>query len=38
MVECHLLEQAQRCAKLFANRRSCVLIQNLLDKEIAVEG
>ena len=38
MVECHLLEQAQRCAKLFANRRGRVLIQNLLYKEIAVEG
>jgi len=38
MVECHLLEQAQRRAKLLADRRFGVLIQNLLDKRIAVEG
>ena len=38
MVECHLLEQSQRCAKLFADRRGRVLVQNLLDEEIAVES
>jgi len=38
MVECHLLEKGQRCAKLFANRRARELIQDLLYQQIAVEG
>ena len=38
MVECHLLQQAQRGAKLVADRRTCVLIQDPLDEEIAFEG
>jgi hypothetical protein len=38
MVECHLLEQPQRCAKLFADRGCRVLVQNLLDEKIVVEG
>jgi hypothetical protein len=38
MVECHLLEQPQRCAKLFADRSCRVLVQNLLDEKIVVEG
>ena len=38
MVECHLLEQAQRCAKLLADRRCRVIVQNLFDEEIAIEG
>ena len=38
MIEGHLLEQRQCRAKLLADRRACVLIQNLLDEEIAVEG
>jgi hypothetical protein len=38
MVEGHLLEQRQCCAKLLADRRACVLSQNLLDEGLAVEG
>ena len=38
MVECHLLEQSERGAKRFANRRRVVVAQNLLDEDIAVEG
>ena len=38
MVECHFLEQGQRGAKLLADRRARVLVQDLLDEEIAIEG
>jgi hypothetical protein len=38
MVEGHLLEQPQRGAKPFADRRCRVFVQNLLDQETVVEG
>jgi hypothetical protein len=38
MVECHLSQEPQRCAKLYADRRYRVLVQDLLDYEIAIEG
>jgi hypothetical protein len=37
MVQRHVLEQTERCAKRFANRRYCVFVQNLLDKQATVQ-
>jgi hypothetical protein len=38
MVESHLLEQPQSQAKLLADRRCRVIVQNLLDQQIAVKS
>ena len=38
MIEGHLLEQPQRGAKPFADRRCRVLVQDLLNQEIVVES
>jgi hypothetical protein len=38
VVERHLLEQAERCAKLLVDWRRGVVVQNLLCQDIAFEG
>jgi len=38
MVERHLFQQAQRCAKPLADRRAGVFVQYLLDERLTIEG